>query len=306
MKLYEPITILLAVLLIGYAVSDKLSAKQDRKELKQQIDNSVELSQQLATISSEKVLLANELNTTIKDKLLVEERYTKQLQEKDNKVGEQFGLLTSQAQTIAQSTPANDTITHYETSKSFMELHNGRMTDPNLAWNTAFINTQMVEYELLKQQLEQTKKENEKLNITLVKESEKNVELSDKLNNKSIDLEKTVGKVQLIENTLFAQRGWVARIKQLIFVSVIIFIICGVSYVLFHIWQIVSYKKKLNEEITRRRLANTDKYDAEFKAKELTAAVKTFLSVNEEGNETMKSIINANGLKKIFDNNENK
>lgn len=308
MKLYEPVSIILGILLFGSVISDKINDWQDRKQLKFAIDTSVGLSKEVVTLSANNIEATKQINTLLEEKGKVEEKYNKQLAEKDKKTGEQMGLLAAQAKDIAQTTPASDTIKHFDTAKQFMDLYSGSILDSGLAWNTTYINSTSREFEALKKELEITKKENDKLTQNLQRESEKAITLSTQLNSKSIELEKTVGKVQVIENTLYNEKGWAAKLKKILFISALLTIIGGILYVGFHIWHVYKKNKdindireKLREEAERRRQAMKEKFENEAHAKELTSAVKTFLTVDSEGNETMRRIIAANGLKKKFE-----
>ena len=248
------------------------------------------------------------MNSMIKEKGEVEKKYEKQLVTKDAETGKLFGTLASQAQSIAVTTPASDTIKHFDTAKTFMDLYGGTITDSGLAWNTTFINTQKSDYELIKAQLETTRKENEKLQKNLEKTSTENVQLTGKLSDKAVELEKTVGKVAVIENTLYAQKGWAAKLKSILYISVVLTIIGGLCYIRFHIWQlkqknkdITDIRDKLREEAERRRQATREKFNQEAEAKELKSSVKAFMSVDNEGNVGLKRILRSNGLRKQFE-----
>lgn len=305
--LYEPVSIILGILLVASITSDKIKDFQDRKELKKQIDTSVTLSGEVVTLSANVMQLSTNLNGMIKEKGEVEKKYERQLAEKDAKTGEQFGILTAQAKSIAETTPSADTTKHFDTAKTFMNLYGGTITDVGLAWNTSYVNSSVKDYEAIKKELEITRNLNQQLQKNLEKTSNDNVTLSTQLNGKSIELEKTVGKVSLIENTLYAQKGWMAKFKQIIFYSVIIAMIGALGYVAFHLWHIKKknadineIREKLREEAERRRLANKEKFEKDAEAKELASAVKTFLKISPDGNRDMLAILGANGLRDKF------
>ena len=308
MKLYDGgITILLGILLLGSVISDKFEKKQDRKELKTHIDNSVKLSATMVSLSSNNMETSKELNKLIVEKTNLDKKYEGQLKEQEKKTGEQLGILAAQASDIYSTTPAADTLKHFDTVKVFMQLHGGTIADQQLSWNTSFINSSTKEYEILKKELEITRRENEKLSTTLQKESDKNVNLSTQLNSKSLELEKTIGKVSLTETLLYSQKGWAQKLKSILYTSIILTIIGGIIYVMFHVWQlrqknkdIVDIREKLREEAERRRLANKEKYEKEAQANELKNAAKIFMSTDKTGNQEFKRILRSNGLKKHF------
>lgn len=305
MKLYEPISIALGLLLLCYVAADKWTSWQDRKEIKQSIEKNFEQSVTINTLAGNIMQASQKEKELIKEKQEVERKYEEKLVEKDKQVGSMFGTVASQADTIYQSTPNGQTQFHLDTSLRFMKLFSGNLTDVGMAWNNAYVRAQNSEMELLKQHLNDLKTQNNNLTSTLTQEIEMTGNLTQRLNKKTEEHVQEALKVKIIEGEKAKTSSIFEKFKQTVYFAVIISALGGLIYLGFHIYQIVSYKKKLNEEITRRREANEKYYETERVKNETITSIKTFLHSGPEGNSQMLNILKANGLKKIFEDTIN-
>lgn len=302
MKLYmDPITVGLAILLTAYFGVDQLGKFQDRSELRHLTRENARQATGLVTLAGNVQESAQLIQSLILENNGLEKKFEKTLKDKDQKTGEQFGILATQAETIARTTPASDTVAHYQTASGFMQQAGGAKVDQELAWNKVFIQNNMAEMALLQKMLEDEKKEKALIQQKLMQETDKNEQLAGTLVAKTQEHAKIAEKVQATEGALDKERTLFATIKRVIKYSVCIALLLGLAYVGFHVWQVMHYRKRLAAEEERRREANRQMYAQKGLSDEMKTLVKSFLAVGPEGNDQMHALLKANGLKEHFE-----
>lgn len=309
MKLYvEPITITLGILFLASMISSEFKTREDRRDLKQAIDKNYQQATTIATLSSNVIQKVSEVDVLQRKLNETDEQYQKRLDEKDKQVGQQMGIVATQAKTIYNSTPNGQTEQHLNTAVEFMRHYSGNMIDQGLAWNAAYITNQNEQMKLLKEELEELKKEKKELKGELEKTTTELKTESSKTYAEALAHKETAARVVAIEGEKAKANALWERTKRILNIVVVISIIGGLLYLAFHIWQILSYRKQLRgvamraeEEAARRREANQKRYELEAHANELKTSIKTFFNVDDIGNSTMKKILESNGLKKHFE-----
>lgn len=296
----DPVTVLLVVFGL-YVASDQVTDWREANKFSRVMDTNLDQAKQLGSMAGNmqeqsKVIVGLKLEQD-----QIEAQYEKTLTDKDREAGEQLGILATQAIQIAQTTPATDTIKHAETSKAFMKQAGGNTIDPGLAWNNAYIQQSLVEMDMLKQLLAAEKAEKARISAQLGTEINKADNLSLALVKKTEEHVTTAADLKAKGEAILAKDDLMRRAKAMAIYATCAAVIAGIAYVGFHIYQVISLKRRVAEEEERRREANRARYEHEKTANELKTAIKTFKAIGPEGNDQMDIVINANGLKKHFE-----
>lgn len=303
MKLYvvDPISIGLLILLFGYGAADMFKGFQDRRAIMDLVKENSRQADHLVTLAGNAQQGAEVIQKLVIKQAEEEKKYQGLLADKDAKTGEQFGILAAQAKTISQTTPASDTISHYKWASDFLAQAKGTIADAGLAWNTAYIKKNLADMNELQRQLEEEKRERQAAQERLLAEAERNEQLARALVTKTQEHAQTAKQVVAVEGELAKEVGIFETVKKTIKWSLIIGGLLGILYVGFHVYQVVSLKRRVLAEEARRREANQQMYAHKDTVDEMKTLIKTFMAVGPEGNAQMAALLKANGLKKHFE-----
>lgn len=301
LRVIDPLSIGLLVLLCGGGLADFFNDRKVNKQFDKLILVNEAQAKELSAASGNLQKQAVLVNDLVGKQAQMEAKFNETLAQKDKKAGEQWGIAATQAGSIARTTPASDTVQHYNTTVGFMKQAGGVEIDQILAWNTSYVAQNQQEMEILRKLLEQEKVEKAKIAENLAKETQKSENLAKNLADKAIQHEKVAGEVQVAHTILKDKDSWIAKLKSVMFWSAVVTIIGVIGFVLYHLYHILGLRRVVRAEAERRRQANEARYEAEKHAYELKTATKTFLAVGPEGNDQMMAILNANGLKKHFE-----
>lgn len=297
----DPVSWVLGLLLLAYAGGDMFKSHQDRSDYKEMVALNHQQAKELTSMSGNIYQSAQVITGLVIKGAETERKYQEILAKKDATAGEQLGILATQAESIANTTPASDTIKHHETAVSFMEQAGGSKIDEQLAWNKAYVAQNLAEMARIKALLEKEQQEKLRVQAELSASAAKNDKLASELVKKAEAHEQTAIQVKVVEGELHKTTDWLSKLKRMVFWASILAFIGFIGFVIYHIYNIFGLRKVVRAEAEKRRIANQEKYEAEALAGELKTSVKTFFNIGPEGNEQMKNILKANGLKKHFE-----
>jgi len=265
------IEIVVCVLLVGVLGSGTFNFTQKRRIKKLTAEN-VEQATEIKNLVQEVKQINNKKDAIVEQKEKVED-------EIKDKASEGFSILYEQAKDIKAEHPSTFTQAHFDTAKAYVEVWGYKAIAGVIKW----------QHEQIQKQIEETKKamerESQLRHEYLLYKDQTSKKLRDTQAKANEHEEMAKGLKNKVENfmsnldSMTSLRNWLIAV---IVVSVFVYF-GGLKYV----------KKKLNDKIFEKD-EEVKKYRR--KKNKMVRAMKTFVSVDEHGNETMERVTKAQGI----------